>query len=48
MVPISAHARIHRSLKVQLYGRAVLYTGAAGQIVKQISATDYFKVGESE
>ena len=33
---------------MQLYGRAVLYTGAPGQMVRKTSFVDAFKQGESK
>lgn len=37
-----------RDLKTRLYGRAMLYTGAPGQMVKEANVTENFKAGESE
>lgn len=37
-----------RDLKMRLYGRAILYTGASGQMVKEANVTENFKAGESE
>ena len=37
-----------RTFKVNLYGRAMLYTGAQGQIVKRASDRLTLKKGESE
>ena len=33
---------------MQLYGRAVLYTGATGQMVRNTSFEEAFKQGESK